>query len=292
MACAIARALRDGERVGVGVNSPVPAAGVLLARHTHAPGLRFWLRGVPGAEPFLGSREFFDFAQRGKLDVFFLSGVQIDSRGRVNLHVLGDYERPRRRFPGAFGSAVLYPLVPRVILFRAEHSPRVFVPELDFVTAAGTPDRVVTSLAVLGFDRAAGRLVLDSYHPGQSIESVRVATGFELPARPVVRETSPPSAEELRVLREVVYPLLARVYPAFVADMRGTSAGARRPHRPDEQHHDEQHQRRLDDQDEVERLAAVQGAGDDAPFRSDPDEQADGGGHGADAPHDPESRPK
>ncbi|TMC13305.1 MAG: CoA synthetase [Chloroflexi bacterium] len=219
MACAIARALKDGEYVGVGVNSPIPAAAVLLARRTHAPALRFRLPGIEGAEPFIGSREFFDFAQRGRLDVFFLSGVQIDARGRINLHVLGDYERPERRFAGAFGSAVLYPIVPRVILFRTEHSPRVFVPEVDFVTAAGTPDRVVTSLAVLGFDRAAGRLVLDSYHPGQSVESVRAATGFDLAARPMVRETSPPSVEHLRVLREEVYPLLAAVYPAFVARM-------------------------------------------------------------------------
>ena len=219
MACAIARALKDGEHVGVGVNSPIPAAAVLLARRTHAPALRFRLPGIEGAEPFIGSKEFFDFAQRGRLDVFFLSGVQIDARGRINLHVLGDYERPERRFAGAFGSAVLYPIVPRVILFRTEHSPRVFVPEVDFVTAAGTPDRVVTSLAVLGFDRAAGRLVLDSYHPGQSVESVRVATGFDLAARPMVRETSPPSLEQLRVLREEVYPLLAAVYPAFVARM-------------------------------------------------------------------------
>jgi glutaconate CoA-transferase, subunit B len=292
MACAIARALRDEERVGVGVNSPIPAAAVLLARRTHAPGLRFWLRGVPGAEPFMGSKEFFDFAQRGKLDVFFLSGVQIDARGRVNLHVLGDYDRPRRRFPGAFGSAVLYPLVRRVILFRTEHSPRVFVPELDFVTAAGTPDQVVTPLAVLTFDRDAGRLVLHSYHPGQSIESVRTATGFELPAPAVVRETSPPSAEELRVLRDEVYPLLAGVYPAFVADMRGASAGPWRAHGAHEQHDDQQHQRRLDHEDEVERPAAGEDAGDDAPLGRDADEQADGSRDGEDAADDPESRPK
>jgi glutaconate CoA-transferase subunit B len=219
MACVIARALGDGERVGVGVNSPIPAAAVLLARRMHAPTLRFWRPRVEGAELFAGSKEFFDFAQRGRLDVFFLSGVQIDARGRINLHVLGEYERPERRFAGAFGSAVLYPIVPRVILFRVEHSRRVFVPEVDFVTAAGTPDRVVTSLAVLGFDRAAGTLVLDSYHPGQSIESVRAATGFDLPAGPRVRETEPPSAEQLRILREEVYPLLAGVYPAFVASM-------------------------------------------------------------------------
>jgi len=225
MACAIARALRDGERVGVGVNSPIPAAGVLLAKRSHAPRLRFRLPDVEGAELFVGSKEFFDFAQRGRLDVFFLSGIQIDARGRINLHVLGDYERPRRRFPGAFGSAVLYPLVRRVILFRTEHSPRVFVPKVYFVSACGTPDRVVTPLAVLSFDRSAGRFVLDSYSPGQSIHSVCQATGFELAARSDVRETPAPSADELRVLRDEVYPLLAGAYPAFVRKVTGRVSG-------------------------------------------------------------------
>jgi glutaconate CoA-transferase subunit B len=297
MACVIARALREGERVGVGVNSPIPAAAVLLARRTHAPRLRYRLPGVPGADPFLGSWEFFSLAQRGRLDVFFLSGVQIDQRGWINLHVLGEYERPRRRFSGAFGSAVLYPLVPRVILFRTEHSPRVFVPRLDFVTAAGVPDRVVTPLAVLGFDRARERLVLDSYHPGQSLDSVRTATGFELPGRPVVRETTPPTAEELRLLREEVYPLLTGVYPAFVARMgggmgggqKGRSAGAALPRRAEQHRHDHEHDGGLDDQHQIERLAAAQGAADDPQLGREPDGQADGGRDGAHADHDGQS---
>ena len=216
MACLVARALQDGETVGVGVNSPIPACGVLLAQRTHAPRLRFRLPGVEGTVPFQGSKEFFDFAQRGRLDVFFLSGVQIDAHANINLHVLGEYERPRRRFPGAFGSAVLYPVVRRVILFRTEHTPRAFVPHVDFVSASGSPDRVITPLAVLGYDRRTRRLELDSYHPGQSIERVQAATGFQLPVRPTVHQTRPPSPRELAVLREQVYPALADVYPRFV----------------------------------------------------------------------------
>lgn len=221
MACVIARAIADGERVGVGVNSPIPAAGVLLAQRTHAPRLTFRLPGVRGTVPFVGSKEFFDYAQRGRLDLFFLSGVQIDAAARINMHVLGDYERPRRRFPGAFGSAVLYPVVRRVILFRTEHSPRVFVPAVDFVTAAGRPDRVVTPIAVLGYEPDAGRLVLDSFHPGQSVDAVRAATGFELPVSDGVHETPPAASAELAVLRDEVYPLLASTYPAFVRRVTG-----------------------------------------------------------------------
>lgn len=220
MAVAIARRVRDGECVGVGENSPLPTAAVLLARRLHAPRVRLRLRSgdtpLRGTVPFIGSKEFFDFAQRGKLDLFFLSGVQIDPRGRINLHVLGDYAHPRRRFPGAFGSAVLYPIVRRVILFRAEHSPRVFVPQLDFVSAAGTPECVVTPLAVLEPNPATGLLELASHHPGQSPDSVRSATGFELALRPRESETPPPTEAELRELRGPVLDELAPIYPRFV----------------------------------------------------------------------------
>ncbi len=214
MAAVIAREVRDGENIGIGVNSPIPAAGVLLARHLHAPAAQVRLRGIADGVPFVGSKEFFDLAQRGRLDLFFLSGVQIDPAGRINLHRAGG-----RRFPGAFGSAVLYPLVKRVILFRTEHSPRVFVPELEFVTASGRPHLVVTPKAVLapGED---GLLELISWHPGETAASVAAATGFELRVRPGAAETRGPGDEELRVLRSVVYPEMAAGFPEYVASRR------------------------------------------------------------------------
>jgi glutaconate CoA-transferase subunit B len=217
MAAVIARGVRDGEAVGIGVNSPVPTAGVLLARRLHAPNLRLRSPGLGGAVAFIGSKEFFDFAQRGQLDLFFLSGIQIDAQARINLHVLGDYAHPERRFAGAFGSAVLYPVVGRVILFRLEHSPRVFVEEVDFVTAAGRPDFVVTPKAVLKPHPETGRLELASYHPGESVESVRAATGFELAARADAHETSPPSEAELELLRGPILEEMAGAYPSYVA---------------------------------------------------------------------------
>jgi glutaconate CoA-transferase subunit B len=210
MAVVIAREVRDGESVGIGVNSPIPAAGALLARHLHAPRASLRLRGIDDSVPFIGSKEFFDYAQRGRLDLFFLSGVQIDPRGRINLHRAGG-----RRFPGAFGSAVLYPVVKRVILFRNEHSPRVFVKELDFVTAAGRPHLVVTPKAVLR-PGAGGLLELASWHPGESAQSVRAATGFELRLAAGAAETPAPTGEELSALREKVYPELEAGFPEFV----------------------------------------------------------------------------
>ena len=213
MAVVISRRLRDGERVGVGVNSPIPTAGALLARATHAPNARLRLPGSPEGELFVGSKEFFDMAQRGKIDVFFLSGVQIDRRARINMHVLGDYEHPRRRFAGAFGSAVLYPVVRRVILFRTEHSPRVLVEAVDFVTAAGAPDCLVTPKALLTF--ADGELELATYSPGETVDSVRAATGWDLRVRPDAQATPAPTAGELQALRGPVRARLAEVYPRY-----------------------------------------------------------------------------
>jgi len=79
-----------------------------------------------------GGRELFDCAGQGRVDVFFLSGGQIDGQANINLVSVGDYEKPVARFPGSFGSAYLYYVVPKVILFRVEHSRRTLVPSAGF----------------------------------------------------------------------------------------------------------------------------------------------------------------
>src|SRR6266498_3159775 len=116
MAAALAREVRDGERYAVGTISPIPASAVLLAHYTHAPrpiiinSEKWW--------PFRdGSKEFYDFAQKGRLDLFFLSGGQIDRHGNLNTIAIGSADRPRLRLPGGAGSAMLYYLPRRVIVF-------------------------------------------------------------------------------------------------------------------------------------------------------------------------------
>ena len=90
-----------------------------------------------------GHSELHFLAQRGELDLFFLSGIQIDRQGNINLHVIGDYDAPKMRLPGAYGSAMLYYMAHRVILFRTEHTRRTFVEKVDFITAPGiTPANV------------------------------------------------------------------------------------------------------------------------------------------------------
>jgi glutaconate CoA-transferase, subunit B len=227
LAVTIAREVRDGETVGVGAVSPIPAAGCILAEQLHAAHITLIILDCEEYYPFpAGSSELHFLAQRGELDLFFLSGIQIDRRGNFNLHVIGDYTSPTVRMAGAYGSAMLYYMAHRVILFRDQHTKRVFVEKVDFVTGAGvTPENiyreggpalVVTPKAVLGWDKTVGKWSLDRFQPGSSIEDVRENTGFDLRVSPTVSLNQPPTTEELRVLRTVVKEKLARSYPDFV----------------------------------------------------------------------------
>ena len=183
-----------------------------------------------------GGRELFDCAGQGRIDVFFLSGGQIDGDGNINLVSVGDYDHPKARFPGSFGSAYLYYVVPKVILFRVEHSRRTLVPKVDFVSAPGGSDEnvfrpggpvaLVTNRCLFNFDRERRRFRLASVHPGHSVEEVLDHTGFEFDLDAVVPVTPAPSSETLRLLRSAVAPMLAEVYPQFAARVFGAAVSA------------------------------------------------------------------
>src|SRR3989304_3474593 len=134
----ISREVRDFERTAVGTLPPVPHLGVLHAQASHARHGKFLLLGSDDTPVTEGSKELFDLAQRGKLDLFFLSGAQIDRTGNLNLTCIGEYGAPKVRLPGGAGSAMLYYMTRRVVLFTLSHSPRVFVERCDFVTSAGS----------------------------------------------------------------------------------------------------------------------------------------------------------
>lgn len=232
MAAVIARELRDGETVAVGSVSPIPASACLLARASHAPDARLILLGSARHFPFEGGmQEFYNFAMRGRLDVFFASGAQIDQHGNFNLNVIGDHARPRVRLPGGRAQGVLPYLVRRLIMFRTEHSRRVFVPRVDFVTAPGVPPDgvyrlggltlVVTDIATLRFDAGRRRLVLATVHPGLTVDEVQARTGFPLEGPRPAPVTAPPTEEELRLLRTSVRDQLAEFYPGFVSQQAG-----------------------------------------------------------------------
>lgn len=220
MAVAIARLLRNGETVFHGVASPLPMVATLLAKRRHAPDLVYLsIAGgvdatpsrlpastvdpalLEGARAMVTLADLFDLSARGKLDVAFLSGVQIDGQGRINMSAIGSFDRPQVRLPGGAGSALLMPTAKRVILWRARHDPRVFVDRLDFVTAAGNVAKIVTPLCVFG--RRDGRLVVDSIHPGVSPDEVRTRTGFPVAVGPETPQTPPPTAAELAALAAI-----------------------------------------------------------------------------------------
>ncbi len=228
----IAGLIGDARHVAVGNASPIPATAALLARE-RGDGRPYVSLLQSRKHNFFtdGGCELFDCAGQGRIDVFFLSGGQIGGQGDINLVSIGDHDKPSVRFPGSFGSGYLYYVVPKVILFRLEHSRRTLVPKVDFVSAPGTsPDNVyrtggpvalVTNRCVFSFDKAKNRFRLDSVHPGHTIEEVRDETGFDFDMPADVGETPAPDAETLRIMRERVAPELAEVYPQFAAKVFG-----------------------------------------------------------------------
>lgn len=233
----VADMLQDLRHVAVGASSPMPGAAALLARARSDGGLRVSLLGSEEHNPFTdGGRELFDCAAQGRIDAFFLSGGQIDGQANINLVGIGDYPQTKVRFPGSFGSAYLYFLIPRVILFREEHTARVMVPKVDFVSAPGVsepdvyrpggPYALVTGRCVFSFDRAARRFALKSVHPGHTADEVRENTGFDYDVPDGVAETPAPDAVTLDLLRGRVADEIAETYPGFAALVFGRAAAA------------------------------------------------------------------
>ena len=138
LASSIAGLIGDARHVAVGASSPIPAAAALLARERGGGRPYVSLLGSRRQNFFTdGGRELFDCAGQGRIDAFFLSGAQIDGQANINLVSIGGYAHPKAPFPGSFGSAYLYYVVPKVILFRLEHTRRTLVEKVDFISAPG-----------------------------------------------------------------------------------------------------------------------------------------------------------
>ncbi len=224
----VADMLQGLAHVAVGAQSPIPGSAALLARARSNGGLRVSMLGSETNSPFTdGGRELFDCAAQGRIDAFFLGGGQIDGQANINLVGIGDYPKTKVRFPGSFGSAYLYFLVPRVILFREEHTPRVLVPKVDFISAPGISDEdtyrvggpyaLVTGRCVFDFDKTEKRFRLCSTHPGHTVEEIREQTGFDYDETGDVPETPAPDAATLDLLRSRVADEVSERYPSFAA---------------------------------------------------------------------------
>ena len=224
--CVIARLVGGVRHIAVGAASPIPGSAALLQRELSNGETRVSLIHGQDNNPFTdGGRELFDCAGQGRIDVFFLGGGQIDGQANINLVGVGGYPQSKVRFPGSFGSAYMYFVVPRVILFREEHTRRVLVPKVDFISAPGTsepgvyrpggPKALVTGLALMSFDADRRRFRLESIHPGHTLEEVRDNTGFEIDVPDTVPTTPVPEADRLRLLRGVIAGEIAKTYPGF-----------------------------------------------------------------------------
>lgn len=226
----ISRLLEGVPHVAVGASSPIPGAGALLTRalseRTGGPVTKLSILGSRRHNAFTnGGVEIFDLIGSGRIGAFFLGGGQIDGEANINLVGTGDYPQLDVRWPGSFGSAYLYYLVPRVILFREEHTRRVMVPKVDFISAPGPrpdgvhrpggPHALLTRLCLFSFDKARRRFALQSVHPGHTVEEVRDETGFDFDCPDHVPETPLPGEATLALIRGRIREEIGETYPKF-----------------------------------------------------------------------------
>ena len=230
MTIGAARELLDGEVVLVGVGPPNAAAN--LARRLDAPEcVLVYESGAIGARPqrlplsigdddlaagaqdLVSVPEMFNYwIGGGRIDVGFLGAAQIDRLGNINTTVIGDYEHPKVRLPGAGGAPEIARSAGRVIVLL-RHSPRSFVGELDFITSVGREldgpangapgSAVITDLGILRPDPATCELTLTAVHPGVDVADVLAVTGWPLRVSPDLTTTAAPTEPELTVLREL-----------------------------------------------------------------------------------------
>ncbi|HWD73645.1 MAG TPA: CoA-transferase [Solirubrobacteraceae bacterium] len=232
-----ARRLEHVRSVFIGVGRPSTAA--ILARMVHNPRLVLvYESGTIGAKPFhiplsIGDGELAETADAvvsvpemfnywigpGRVQVAFLGAAQVDRFGNLNSTVIGDYEHPKTRLPGAGGAPEIAACCQEVVVI-APHTRRTFVDRLDFRTTVGYgdgpgdrerlgfrgrgPTAVVTDLGVLEPDPDSRELTLTHVHPGVEVEDVREATGWALHVDDEPQRTPPPTPAELSALRELL----------------------------------------------------------------------------------------
>ncbi len=239
MIVAAARNLENGKTVGVGTGAPCAAA--MLAQKTHAPDLvvMFEAGGISPQLPTMpisvgdsrtfyravmasGMCEIMETSQRGMVDYTFLGGAQIDMYGNLNSTVIGDWKKPKVRFPGSGGANDFASFCWRIMVITPQDAKR-FVPKVSFLTTPGYldgpgareraglpantgPHKVITNMAVMGYDEQTKRMRVESIHEGFTFEDVQKNCGFPLLQAEKIVGTPVPTAEELKILRTEVDP--------------------------------------------------------------------------------------
>jgi glutaconate CoA-transferase, subunit B len=231
MTVAAARLLRDGQVCFVGIG--LPSAACNLARLTHAPELvLIYESGTIGTRPTvlplsIGDGElaetatcviplpdiFSDYLQAGRIDIGFLGAAQIDKFGNLNSTVIGSYDKPKTRLPGA-GGATEIAAHARQVFIVMKATPRSFVKQLDFQTSGGHyagrrqsgargagPAVIVTDVGILKPHVETGEFALSAVYPGIPVEEAKAAIGWPLAVDPELETCAPPAAPELNALR-------------------------------------------------------------------------------------------
>jgi glutaconate CoA-transferase subunit B len=240
MVCVAARQLEDGKTAVIGTGMPLAAA--MLAQKTRSPHLIIMFEAGSIAPQLVklphsvadsytmtnalmcsSMDEIMEACQRGVVDYTFLGGAQIDQYGNLNSTMVGtDYQNPKVRLPGSGGANDLASLCWKTLIITP-HDKRRFVEKVDFLTtpgyltgpgareAAGLPAgsgpyKVITTLALMGYDPKSKRMRVESLHPGVTVEEVRANTGFEMLFVENLSLTPEPTGDELRILRDEVDP--------------------------------------------------------------------------------------
>lgn len=239
MICTASRFLENGRIAAIGTGAPCAAA--MLAQKTHAPDLvvMFESGGIAPVLPMMpvsiadsstyyrglmaaGVGETMDTCSRGQVDYTFIGGAQIDRYGNLNTTCIGDHAKPDVRFPGSGGANDFSAFCWRTMIL-SPHVRSRFVEKVDFITtpgyldgpgareAAGLPPntgpyKIITNLAIMGFDDATKAMKVEALSPGVDIDQVIEATGFELMIPDDIGTMDEPTGDQLRVLREEVDP--------------------------------------------------------------------------------------
>ncbi|NIO05388.1 MAG: CoA-transferase [Proteobacteria bacterium] len=235
MVVAGAREIKDGELVFVGMRLPLLA--FQLAKATHAPNAQgvfengvlrdrpagkplFTMGDAPCIEGAVWATTMLDIMtllQKGRVDLGFIGGAEIDRYGNLNTTYIGGRERAEVRLPGSGGGSDIASLAGRLVIVM-NHERRRFVERVSYITSpgygegggwrertglkGGGPVAVITTLGVLRFDPETKEMFLDSLHPGASLGEVKDVTGWPLRVGAELRETPPPTRKELEIIRK------------------------------------------------------------------------------------------
>jgi glutaconate CoA-transferase, subunit B len=242
MVVCAARQIRDGENVFVGMRLPLIAFALAkrthaptcvglfevgIVRDEPSKELLYTMGDAPnitGASWATGTLNVMGLLAAGEVHLGFIGGAEVDRYGNLNTSIIGDWNHPTVRLPGSGGAADIASLSHRLAMIM-QHDRRRLRERVDFVTSpgygypskegpagapwrkrvglpGGGPAALITTLGIFTFDPENGEAVLQSYHPGTTIEELQEQTGWKLRLAQDCRETVPPTADELRVIRE------------------------------------------------------------------------------------------